>query len=146
MVQYPFYFSSSSCCTSSLLAVLPWGLFSMRKWLVVVSSVFIQFCVTTVQVQTPYETVYGVFNLNCLSEHFGTLDVICLEYVIAVFPLVMIVLISVICQCTSRCRCQCVNSSMYTTNLCTAPQNTLLHAFVSFVLLSYTIKFSYRSI
>ena len=96
------------------------------------------------RVQTAYETIYGVFNLNslaslmqpfCLSENFGTLDVICLEYAIAGFPLIMIILISVILRCTSRFQCRKSDSS---SNVHAIPKNTLLHAFISFVLLSYT--------
>ena len=102
------------------------------------------------KVQTAYETIYGIFNLNslaslmhpfCLSENFGTLDVICLEYAIAGFPLVMIILISLILRCTSRFQCCKAGSS---NSIHTAPKNTLLHAFISFVLLSYT-KFSLAS-
>lgn len=106
------------------------------------------------KLQTAYETVYGLFNLKslaflmspfCLNEHFSTLDVICLEYAIAGFPLVMIILISLAFRCTSRFRCQCVGSSVTKGKyVCNAPQNTLLHAFISFVLLSYT-KFSLAS-
>ena len=103
------------------------------------------------KVQTAYETIYGIFNLNslaslmhpfCLSENFGTLDVICLEYAIAGFPLVMIILVSLILRCTSRFQCRKAGSS---NNVHAAPKNTLLHAFISFVLLSYT-KFSLASI
>ena len=100
--------------------------------------------------QIAYKTIYGIFNLNslaplmhpfCLSEHFGTLDVICLEYAIAGFPLIMIILISLIIRCTSRFQCRKAGSS---NNVHTTPKNTLLHAFISFVLLSYT-KFSLAS-
>lgn len=96
------------------------------------------------KVRTAYETIYGIFNLNslaslmhpfCLSENFGTLDVICLEYAIAGFPLVMIILISLILRCTSRFQCRKAGSS---NDVHTTPKNTLLHALISFVLLSYT--------
>lgn len=102
------------------------------------------------KMQTAYKTIYGIFNLNslaslmhpfCLSEYFGTLDVICLEYAIAGFPLIMIILISLTLRCTSRFRCYKVGSS---TDVHATPKNTLLHAFISFVLLSYT-KFSLAS-
>ena len=105
------------------------------------------------KIQTAYETIYGIFNLNslaslmhpfCLNEHFGTLDVICLEYAIAGFPLVMIVSISLILRCTSRFQCRKVGSSNSKNNVHATPRNTLLHAFISFVLLSYT-KFSLAS-
>ena len=54
-------------------------------------------------VETAYKIIYGIFNLNslsfwmkpfCLNEHFNTLvqDVMCLDYAIAGFPLIMIAL------------------------------------------------------
>ena len=103
---------------------------------------------------TAYETIYGIFNLNslaslmnpfCLNEHFGTLDVLCLDYAIAGFPLLMIILIYLILRCTSRFDCHRIDSSTARgKDKNKAGRNTLLHAFISFVLLSYT-KFSLAS-
>ena len=107
------------------------------------------------KIQTAYETIYGIFNLNslaslmnpfCLNEHFSTLDVICLEYAIAGFPLLMIILIYLILCCASRFRCHPMDSSTTRSKDKgeAGPRNTLIHAFTSFVLLSYT-KFSLAS-
>ena len=114
--------------------------------------------------QTAYMAIYGIFNLNslsfimnpfCLNKNFGTLDVICLDYVIAGFPLVMIVLIYFAFQCTSRFRCpkrrrsvsfvtesesqNSISADTQTTDQdIESPRNNLVHAFSAFMFLSYT--------
>ena len=112
------------------------------------------------RVETAYTTIYGIFNLNslsflmepfCLNKNFNTLDVICLDYAIAGFPLVMIILIYLALQCTSRFHCQrkhrrMVNisedptssRSVVTDHQGSTSRNTLVHAFSAFMFLSYT--------
>ena len=107
-------------------------------------------------VETAYKTVYGIFNLNslsflmkpfCLNRHFNTLDVICLDYAIAAFPLIMIAFI----YCTLRCmsRFHCSRRRRRLTNPATSfhsqnqqqqkmSANNLVHAFSAFMFLSYT--------
>ena len=111
------------------------------------------------RVEKAYMAIYGIFNLNslsflmksfCLNEHFNTLDVICLDYAIASFPLVMIALIYFAFQCSSRIHCprrhqKFVNISDPATSISSQneqPQktstNNLVHAFSAFMFLSYT--------
>ena len=110
-------------------------------------------------VETAYKSIYGIFNLNslsflmkpfCLNEHFNTLDVICLDYAIAGFPLIMIALIYFAIQCTSRFRCprrhqRLVDMSNPSTSVSSHTgqsqkfsTNNLVHAFSAFLFLSYT--------
>ena len=128
-------------------------------------------------VQSIYSTVYGVFNLEsfaiflspfCLNEQFTTLHVLCLDYFIAVFPLVVIAAVFLAYRCKSiKCPCPLLSSrrqqltidhepSSATSLLSLAspersrqrhkvPKNTLIHALMAFMLLSYT-KFSLASI
>ena len=109
-----------------------------------------------VQVEEAYTAIYGIFNLNslsflmkpfCLNEHFNTLDVICLDYAIAGFPLIMIALIYFTIQCVSRFRCprrrqQLVNfpaaPTLNNEQSQRSPTNNLVHAFSAFMFLSYT--------
>ena len=119
-----------------------------------------------------YTTVYGFFNLNslaflmdpfCISESLTTLHVLTLEYVIAAFPIAMIAIIYLAYRC-SALKCGCydrrrnrrlrgADPSSTTTIQSTSslresekrgPRNTLIHAFVAFLFLSYT-KFSLAS-
>ena len=112
-----------------------------------------------------YSAIYGIFNLNslaflmdpfCLNKHFNTLDVICLDYAIAAFPLAMIILIYLVIQCTSRFKCPKRSPRPNMVNITSdpsssasrrsivmkerkrAPRNTLVHAFSAFMFLSYT--------
>ena len=115
------------------------------------------------RVRTVYTAIYGIFNLEslsflmkpfCLNKNFNTLDVICLDYAIAGFPLIMIALIYFVIRCTSRCQCpKSHRRTMATPNPSTSvsspsvtaeqqqqgtPRNTLVHAFSAFLFLSYT--------
>ena len=126
------------------------------------------------KMEKAYTTIYGFFNLNslaflmnpfCISENLTTLHVLTLEYVIAAFPIVMIIIIYLGYRCsTIRCRCyedrrrnrqlRGAGASSTTTIQSTdtrqntakprGPKNTLIHAFVAFLFLSYT-KFSLAS-
>ena len=125
--------------------------------------------------QSIYSNIYGILNLDsfakflhpfCLSEHFTTLHVLCLDYAIAAFPLVVIIVIFLCYRCKSvKCHCPPISargdqisvdpdsSSMtslpsVTNNLRkrkkSSPNNTLIHALTAFILLSYT-KFTLAS-
>ena len=100
-----------------------------------------------------YRIPYDIFNLNiignyipsfCFSTNMDTLSVLCLEYGIAFFPLVMIVLIVAIFKCKDRCRCVTLNENspgklkMFVIKRLTVIHNALLPAFAAFILLSYT--------
>lgn len=117
-----------------------------------------------------YKAVYGLFNLNslsflidpfCVSERLTTLRLLALEYIIASFPLVMIAMIHLGYRCKAfkyscyrrhrRLRGLDPSSSSALTTTdglqaseSRAPKNTLIHAFVAFLFLSYT-KFSLAS-
>ena len=124
--------------------------------------------------QRMYRTVYGVFNLDslanalpsfCLNKKFTTLDVICLDYITASFPLIIILLTHYVIRFNLLRRCKCVKIKprkplrariARKVNMGTkllhgddnvdkndpkVPQKSLIHAFIAFMLLSYT-KFS----
>ena len=123
-------------------------------------------------VQSIYTTIYGILNLEsfaflirpfCLNKNFTTLHILCLDYVIAAFPLVVIVTIylayrircnSLYCCCQRRQQPTVYFDSDPSSTTVTAseqlqcnktPKNTLIHALTAFMLLSYT-KFSLASI
>ena len=115
------------------------------------------------RIEIAYTTIYGIFNLKslsflmkpfCLNPNFNTLDVICLDYAIAGFPLVMIAMIYFVFRCTSRCHCprshrRTMDAPDPSTSVSsrsvsaeqqpgTSNRNTLVHAFSAFMFLSYT--------
>ena len=120
--------------------------------------------------QRMYRTVYGIFNLGsfanllpsfCISKNFTTLDVICLDYVTAAFPLVVIIVVHFIyrynllrCKCSRKSNNKRVGGEISSTNTRSvlngnskAPKGSgksLIHTFIAFILLSYT-KFSIAS-
>ena len=119
----------------------------------------------------------GILNLEsfatflppfCLDERFNTLHVLCLDYFIAAFPLIVIAMIFLAYRCKSvKCYCCAVKrneghstdsesvnqepSRWKTLKIkrkkrrIKAPNNTLIHALMAFMLLSYA-KFSLASI
>ena len=103
-------------------------------------------------VQKILMTIYGIFNLEsftflmhpfCLNKNFTTLHKFCLEYVIAFFPLVMIVVIYLLYKCKAlsyKCNCKKrrrrTNLDLGKKSCCKKP--SLIHAFTAFMLLSYT--------
>ena len=110
-------------------------------------------------IQTIQMTIYGISNLEsfaflmdpfCLNKNFTTLHIFCLDYAIAVFPLVMIVIIYLFFKCKAlsyKCNCQKkrrTNSIQRSTSSVTASQRSycrkpsLIHAFTAFMLLSYS--------
>ena len=132
---------------------------------------------TASNVQMTFKTIYGIFNLEsfatflppfCLNERFNTLHVLCLDYFIAAFPLIVIAMIFLAYRCKSvKCYCPAVkrNEGHLTDSESVnqkpsrwktlkikqnkrwikAPKNTLIHALMAFMLLSYA-KFSLASI
>jgi hypothetical protein len=125
------------------------------------------------RMEKAYSVVYGFFNLNslaflmphvCISERLTTLDVLALEYVVAAFPIAVIVIIYLVYRCKSL-KCGCYERRRQNQRLrgagisssTTAPStdtairesakprgSTLIHTFVAFLFLSYT-KFSLAS-
>ena len=118
-----------------------------------------------------YRTIYGIFNLEsfaiflhpfCLNKHFTTLHVLCLDYAIAAFPLVVIITIYLFYYCKARCpnreRKQVSiiaiskedsfsdsELSHHENTQRKSPKSRVVHSLVAFLLLSYT-KFSLASI
>lgn len=125
-------------------------------------------------IQRMYRTVYGIFNLDsfanvlpsfCLNKKFTTLDVICLDYATAIFPL-MIIIITHLVYRFNLMRCKCFKPRRSKTKIARNelssntdarllhndkknndpknPRKSLIHTFIAFILLSYT-KFSLAS-
>lgn len=113
------------------------------------------------QLLSGYKVVYNIFNLEfigdflpplCLGTRLNALDVLQLNYLVALFPLVMILGIVVYLQIKDRCygfciRHRCVKPSQkrkskrkWKINIA----DSLVHAFAAFMLLSYT-RFSLTS-
>ena len=113
-------------------------------------------------IQTIQMTIYGIFNLEsfaflmdpfCLNKNFTTLHIFCLDYAVAVFPLVMVVIIylffkckalSYKCNCQKKCGTNSIHPDMGSISSITASQRScckkpsLIHAFTTFMLLSYS--------
>ena len=116
-------------------------------------------------IQKAYRMSYGVFNLNsfsgilppfCVGEHFSALEVIGLDYAVAIFPLVLIILIWVIAGLVDRCNLrrtrkkalqtlasiQEISESSASRKIGKSIKNNFspnfIHAFVGFIYLSYT--------
>ena len=104
-----------------------------------------------------YRFVYGLLNFNsfanlmhpfCIGKNFTALDVLCLEYTLAVLPLFLIILLIFLIRCKSiRCVCCCKQHRSFRSSLPNSLSsrkkhkkdgNSLIHAFVAFILLSYT--------
>ena len=131
-------------------------------------------------IRTILMTIYGIFNLEsfaflmhpfCLNENFTTLHVLCLDYAVALFPLLVIAIIFMPYKCKVLC-CICrrqtirnkgtaesevvveadpdsatsVRSISASQRPCCRkpPKSTLIHAFTAFIVLSYT-KFGLAS-
>ena len=131
-------------------------------------------------IRTILMTIYGIFNLEsfaflmhpfCLNKNFTTLHVLCLDYAVALFPLLVIVIIFMpykskvlCCICRRQTirnkgtaesevvveadpdRATSVRSISASQRPCCKkpPKSTLIHAFTAFVVLSYT-KFGLAS-
>ena len=94
-----------------------------------------------------YRVPYNIFNLNfisnilppfCLSHRLNSLDVIALNYVVATFPLVMILLVVLAykCHCFRWIKFERCGQFFHRRGWRLA--NSLVHAFAAFLLLSYT--------
>ena len=103
-----------------------------------------------------YRIPYDIFNLNiianylpnfCFSSKMDTPSVLCLQYGVAIFPLVMIGVILAVLKVKDWCLCTrpyCTSDSRlvrFIQGRVSVINNALLPSFASFVLLSYT-KFS----
>ena len=94
-----------------------------------------------------YRIPYNIFNLNfianvlppfCLHRKLNSLDIIALNYVVAVFPLIMILLVVAFykCSCSRTVKLDCCRRFFVRRGWRLA--NSLIHAFAAFILLSYT--------
>ena len=108
-----------------------------------------------------FRIVYGVFNLNslsevmdpfCVHENFSALDVICLDYAAAVFPLLLILLSYVLIKVRGSIKLRCrrkgitnATAARAVANANKSPGKSLVNVFASFMYLSYT-KFTLASI
>ncbi len=111
-------------------------------------------------IQNAYRIAYGIFNLNtfsqfmqpfCIRENLNALDVICLDYVVAGFPLLLIIVIRLLMPLKSfkvfnkNRGIHDVNTAVAVNNMNKPTERHLIHAFVGFIYLSYT-KFSLTSV
>ena len=99
-----------------------------------------------------YNIPYGILNLNfienflpsiCFSSTWNTLDILLLQYGVAFFPLLMIVIIVICLRIKETCwRCNSVQTksgcSKYLDSKIKKVNNALLPAFAAFLLLAYT--------
>ena len=105
----------------------------------------------TFSIRKAYLFVYGIFNFNsfadvmepfCIGKNFSALDVLLVEYTLAVLPLLMIILIYFLLRCKSvRFSCCCgksIRSSSMSRRKWRGKGNSLIHSFVAFIVLSYT--------
>ena len=111
-------------------------------------------------IQKAYQIAYGIFNLNtfsqfmepfCIHENLNALDVICLDYAVAAFPLLLIIVIRLLMPLKSfkffnkKRGIRNVSTTVTANNNMNKPtERPLIHAFVGFIYLSYT-KFSLTS-
>lgn len=105
-------------------------------------------------VERAYKFLHGIFNLGsfaslwdpfCISRSFSTLDVLCLEYAIALLPLVVIFITYIITKCRQlKCCSPSLNCFGMKTKFARRQKNysdkgkAILHAIGAFLLLSYT--------
>ena len=95
-----------------------------------------------------YQVAYGLFNLEtfssilhpfCLSSNMNTLNVLQLSYLVAIFPLLMVVTIIIIIRLRNYrcCTCHRKSTSTIIRMVYGKIQFSPLHAFAAFLLLSY---------
>ena len=106
------------------------------------------------QLQKAYRVMYGVFNLNslsevmdpfCVHENFSALDVICLDYAVAVLPLLLILLDHMRIKIQGSIKLRQRKATRARENVNESPERSVVHAFVGFIYLSYA-KFTLASI
>ena len=104
------------------------------------------------RIQKAYRVLYGIFNLEfvenfisplCLGTGLNTLDVLQLNYAVALFPLLMIVLVIFFLRMKSLIKLKCFRQRPRDNRRSRLFPSwrmgqSLLHAFAAFVLLSYT--------
>ncbi len=115
--------------------------------------------VDTHKIQKAYRISYGIFNLNtfsqlmepfCIRENLNALDVICLDYAVAAFPLLLIIVIRLLMPLRSfkffnkNGGIRDVSTAVAVNNINKPTEKPLIHVFVGFIYLSYT-KFSLTS-
>ena len=92
--------------------------------------------------QKAYRLIYGVFNLNsfsvlmppfCVREQFSALDVICLDFGVALFPLVLLLVVFIRIRLRPYRLCKKWRSTTRRT-----AGGSVLHVIVSFIYLFYT--------
>ncbi|XP_064400727.1 uncharacterized protein LOC135346882 isoform X2 [Halichondria panicea] len=111
------------------------------------------------KIQRMYRIAYGIFNLNtfsqfmepfCIRENLNALDVICLDYAVAAFPLLLIIVIRLLMPLRSfkffskKRRIGNVSTAVAVNNMNKPIEKPLIHVFVGFIYLSYT-KYSLTS-
>ena len=103
-------------------------------------------------IQLLFLTVYGIWNLDffryvippfCISEHMTALQIVSLEYIVAIYPLLLIIVTYILIQLHDRgCRVlvlmwrpfhKCFTHFRRQWN----PKATIIHAFASFILIAY---------
>jgi len=121
----------------------------------IITSSFLLYSSTTTYSYTvaTYETVYYIWNLNfldafalfqyCLHPQMGTLTVIALEYVVAIYPLVLILLLYSIIWLYNHgvrpvvCVCRPVHHCLARVRRNWDLSRSVIDSFAAFVLLSY---------
>ena len=109
------------------------------------------------QLLSVYHVLYGTFNLDpisylmdpfCITSTLNSLDVLQLNYIVALFPLVMIVVVVLFLKLKNWCTIKCTWRRLQTQRNRGSRRwrfaSSTVHAFVAFVLLSYT-KFAISS-
>ena len=108
----------------------------------------------TFSIRKAYLFVYGIFNFKsfanvmepfCIGKNFSALDVLLVDYTLAVLPLLMIILIYFLLRCKSvrfSCCCGKKNLSIWSSSMSRRKLRgkgySLIHSFVAFIVLSYT--------
>ena len=111
----------------------------------------------TRQFLSAYRVLYGIFNLDpisylldpfCITSTLNSLDVLQLNYIVALFPLVMMVAVVLFLKsknwCTIKCTWRRLQAQRNQGSRRWRFASSTVHAFVAFVLLSYT-KFAISS-
>ncbi len=102
-------------------------------------------------IQKAYRIAYGIFNLNtfsqfmqpfCIRENLNALDVICLDYAVAAFPIIVIRLLMPLKSFkvfSKKRQIRNISTAAAVNHVNKPTQRPLIHAFVGFIYLSYTM-------